>query len=36
MCHHPDDRWPETIDLERTVKLNAAMINIATALARKS
>ncbi|MBV7335821.1 hypothetical protein KFU94_47795 [Chloroflexi bacterium TSY] len=31
--HHPDDRWPETIDLGRTEKLNRAMLKIVTALA---
>lgn len=31
--HHPDDRWPNTIDLERTFKLNQAMLNIVSALA---
>lgn len=31
--HHPDDRWPSTIDLARTVKLNQAIIDIARSLA---
>lgn len=34
--HHPDDRWPDTIDLARTVKLNRAMITIANKLAAQA
>ncbi|MEM7129317.1 MAG: hypothetical protein AAF702_23500 [Chloroflexota bacterium] len=32
--HHPDDRWPYTVDLERAVKLNRAVIHMATGLAQ--
>ena len=32
--HHPDDRWPTTIDLERTEKIARATLEIADALAR--
>ena len=32
--HHPDDRWPTTIDLERTEKIARATLAIAAALAR--
>ena len=32
--HHPDDRWPTTIDLERTEKIARATLAIAAARAR--
>ena len=32
--HHPDDRWPDTVDIERMARLNRAMIHVATVLAR--
>lgn len=32
--HHPDDRWPETIDLERTERLCRAVLRMADTLAR--
>lgn len=31
--HHPDDRWPETIDLDRTERLCRAVLHIADTLA---
>ncbi len=31
--HHPDDRWPDTIDLDRTERLCRAVLRIAEALA---
>ncbi len=31
--HHPDDRWPDTIDLERTERLCRAVLRIAEVLA---
>lgn len=31
--HHPDDRWPTTVDLERTVRLTRVMLAIARNLA---
>ncbi len=31
--HHPDDRWPETIDLERTERLCRAVLRIAEVFA---
>ena len=31
--HHPDDRWPDTVDLERTMRLTQAMLAIARNLA---
>ena len=30
--HHPDDRWPETIDVDATVRLVEAMIAVADSL----
>lgn len=32
--HHPDDRWPASIDLDRTVAITQAMLAIAQDLAR--
>lgn len=32
--HHPDDRWPETIDLDRTEQLCRAVLRMAEALSR--
>jgi hypothetical protein len=32
--HHPDDRWPSTIDLPRTLNVARAMLEIAATLAR--
>ena len=32
--HHPDDRWPHTIDLEKTERVTRAVLAVAAALAR--
>ena len=34
LFHHPDDRWPEAVDLEQTLKVTKAMLEVATQLAR--
>ena len=31
--HHPDDRWPKTIDLEKTESICRAVLHIARTLA---
>ena len=32
--HHPDDRWPGTVDLAKTERLTRAMLDVICALAR--
>ncbi len=32
--HHPDDRWPHTIDLDKTERVTRAVLAVAAALAR--
>jgi hypothetical protein len=32
--HHPDDRWPDAVDVDRTLALNQAMLEVVDALAR--
>ncbi|MEZ5559472.1 MAG: hypothetical protein R3E86_13135 [Pseudomonadales bacterium] len=34
LFHHPDDRWPEAVDVERTAALTEAMLDVASTLAR--
>jgi len=34
LFHHPDDRWPEAVDLDRTVAINQAMLEVIDRLAR--
>ena len=34
LFHHPEDRWPAAVDLERTLLLNQAMLKIVDRLAR--
>jgi hypothetical protein len=34
LFHHPDDRWPEAVDLDRTLALNQAMLEVVDRLAR--
>lgn len=36
LFHHPDDRWPEAVDLDRALALNQAMLDIVDRLARSS
>lgn len=35
LFHHPEDRWPEAVDLDRTVALNQALLDIVDQLARR-
>ncbi len=34
LFHHPEDRWPDAVDLDRTVALNQAMLDVVDRLAR--
>ena len=34
LFHHPEDRWPEAVDLDRTLALNRAMLDVVDRLAR--
>lgn len=34
--HHPDDRWPDAVDLERGARLTAGLVDLAHRLARSS
>ncbi len=34
LFHHPDDRWPEAVDLEQTLQVTRAMLQLAAQLAR--
>lgn len=34
LFHHPEDRWPEAVDLDRTLALNQAMLEVVDRLAR--
>ena len=34
--HHPDDRWPHTIDLDKTERVTRAVLAVAGALARRA
>lgn len=34
LFHHPEDRWPEAVDLDRTLALNQAMLEVVDHLAR--
>jgi hypothetical protein len=34
LFHHPDDRWPTAVDLDRTVRTVTALVNLAERLAR--
>jgi len=34
--HHPEDRWPHTVDINKTVKLAQVLIDIAEQLANKN
>jgi len=35
LFHHPDDRWPHAVDLEKTLALNQAMLSIVDQLANR-
>ena len=32
LFHHPDDRWPNAVDLRKTVRLSRALLSIITQL----
>ncbi|MCZ6617946.1 MAG: hypothetical protein O7E57_07410 [Gammaproteobacteria bacterium] len=34
LFHHPDDRWPEAVDLDKTHQVTKAMLDIVTQLSR--
>ncbi|ETX03059.1 MAG: hypothetical protein ETSY1_01435 [Candidatus Entotheonella factor] len=34
LFHHPDDRWPDAVDLEKTARLVASCVDVAMALAQ--
>ena len=34
LFHHPEDRWPEAVDMDRTLALNQAMLEVVDRLAR--
>ena len=34
LFHHPEDRWPDTVDLDQTVALNRAILEVTDRLAR--
>ncbi|MCZ6641317.1 MAG: hypothetical protein O7F71_07050 [Gammaproteobacteria bacterium] len=34
LFHHPDDRWPEAVDLDKTLQVTKAMLDVVTQLAR--
>ncbi|MEQ8859543.1 MAG: hypothetical protein RIC56_12920 [Pseudomonadales bacterium] len=34
LFHHPDDRWPAAVDLDRTLRLTDAMLDVIAALVR--
>jgi hypothetical protein len=36
LFHHPDDCWPEAIDLPKTVKLNRMMLPMISALVNQT
>ena len=33
LFHHPNDRWPNAVDIDKTVKIAMALINLSTQLA---
>ena len=35
LFHHPDDRWPDAIDIPKLLKLNNMMINMIVSLANE-
>lgn len=35
LFHHPDDRWPEAVDVDRTVAINKALLTLAERLAQR-
>ena len=35
LFHHPDDRWPDAIDMPKLLKLNNMMINMIVGLANE-
>lgn len=34
LFHHPDDRWPEAVDLDKTLQVTKAMLDVVIQLAR--